>query len=216
MDSAVSIVALVTVSYFSIMGHEVGHLIAATLAKMSAKRIVFGMGPEVASFTILDVNYHWRILPFNGSVLLLDDANRFRKYPLGYQLLFYSGGIIMNFFISLISYIFLIILPCTGMAATTFKFQSILEHSLDLCFLLNIILSVNLNMGLASLITPYVHFDGGKILFLLIDKYFHNYINHYLYFYMALSVSMALLVVISLAIIIVFGIHDERFSIFII
>ena len=197
MENAVTIFACVIISYFSILCHEFGHMVVAILAKMSAKEIVLGVGPEIASFTFLGIKYHWRLLPIKGSILLRGGSNWFLQYPIGYQLFYYSGGILMNLFISLVSYKLLIIFSCSEIADTICSFPPIIDHPLDLCLTSKIMLYVNINMAIVSLCIPYVHFDGGKMLFLLIDKYLPRYIPHYLYICMTLTVSLVLLIIAS-------------------
>lgn len=88
-----NLLLLTVFEYLSIIPHELGHAIAARLAKMEVFRITFGRGRQLAHWYFRGIVIEWRALPASGSVVSASlDLRAWRLR----RLVVVSGGPIAN------------------------------------------------------------------------------------------------------------------------
>ena len=81
------ILTVVTSSALAMIVHELGHLIAARICKVSASELGLGMGPKLLGFRLAAI-------PIGSFVML--DGTALENRSLRQQLLIHLGGIIFN------------------------------------------------------------------------------------------------------------------------
>ncbi len=89
--------------------HELGHFLAARRAGVTVEVFSLGFGPRIAGFKRGDTDYRLSLLPLGGYVLVagenLEGAPRRGELMAASKsgrLLFFAGGILMNFFFALV------------------------------------------------------------------------------------------------------------------
>ena len=74
--------------------HELGHLAAAKLCRVTATELSLGVGPKVCGFKLGGVAYNFRLLPLGSFVRLNGHELRDRSVP--QQLAVHLGGVAFN------------------------------------------------------------------------------------------------------------------------
>lgn len=82
--------------------HELGHLFAARVCRLSVTEAGFGWGPGLYSIRVRNVDYVLRLVPL-GAYVKMDMAGLQRR-PLVQQLFILSAGIGVNLFFSAIAW----------------------------------------------------------------------------------------------------------------
>jgi len=88
------ILTVVTSSALAMIVHELGHLIAARICKVSASELGLGMGPKLLGFRLAGILFTLRAIPIGSFVML--DGTALENRSLRQQLLIHLGGIIFN------------------------------------------------------------------------------------------------------------------------
>ena len=74
--------------------HELGHLLAATICRVTATELSLGVGPRLAGFKLGAVSYNLRLLPLGSFVRL--NGHELRSRSVLQQLTVHLGGIAVN------------------------------------------------------------------------------------------------------------------------
>ena len=82
--------------------HELGHLLAARLCRVSASELGLGMGPRLFGFKLGNIRFNLRAIPI-GSFVMLDGA-ALQERSMGAQLLVHLGGVIFNIVAGVLTY----------------------------------------------------------------------------------------------------------------
>ena len=115
-----------------ILGHELGHFIAAKKAGFEVEEFGFGLPPKIIGKKIKGTVYSLNAIPFGGFVKVKglipedDDAEKHQKLPPAWKRFFvFIAGILMNFFIAWIAFTFIFLI---GVKQTVY-IQSVLPDS---------------------------------------------------------------------------------------
>lgn len=82
--------------------HELGHLVAASLCRVTASEVALGLGPRVAGFRLGTVCFNLRLLPLGSFVRL--NSHELHARPLPQQLCIHMAGICLNLMIVPLAY----------------------------------------------------------------------------------------------------------------
>ncbi|MFH1546995.1 MAG: M50 family metallopeptidase [bacterium] len=102
----VSIIVFVIIIGIAISVHEVGHFIAAKLSGIRVEEFALGFGLKIFSKKYKGTNYVLKIFPIGGSISILGEEEKIKKKdsfsekPYLVKIFVIVGGIIMNFFLS--------------------------------------------------------------------------------------------------------------------
>lgn len=101
--------AFLIIVFFAILilGHEIGHFMAAKLLKFDVKEFGFGLPPKVFSYKWRGTIYSLNAIPFGGFVKVpaINYENKdFINIPAWKKIIIFSSGVIMNFFIAWIAF----------------------------------------------------------------------------------------------------------------
>jgi len=102
MSTDFSIINLIASLAASLMLHEIGHVLAAKLCRVSVKQIGFGCGPKVITFHVRGIEYQVRLLPI-GAYIRMDIAG-LRTRPLAQQLVVLFAGIFVNLVLGVLAW----------------------------------------------------------------------------------------------------------------
>ena len=96
------IVSVIIFAALAMIVHELGHLLAARICKVSASELGLGMGPRLAGFRIGGLTFNLRAIPIGSFVML--DGNALKERSVRAQLLVHLGGVIFNLAACLFTY----------------------------------------------------------------------------------------------------------------
>ncbi len=97
-----SIISLIVSTIIAMVIHELGHLGAAKLCKVSASELGIGCGPELFSFRLSGIKYSIRLYPVASYVRM--NGSELQQKPLSRQLFVHLAGIIVNFVAAFLTY----------------------------------------------------------------------------------------------------------------
>lgn len=96
------IFSVIVFSALAMLIHELGHLLAARLCRVSASELGLGMGPKLATFRVAGIKLSFGLLPAASFVAL--DGTVLKQRSVRAQLLVHLGGIIFNSLAGLLTY----------------------------------------------------------------------------------------------------------------
>jgi membrane-associated protease RseP (regulator of RpoE activity) len=102
MSTDFSAINLFSSLALSLILHEVGHVIAARMCRVSVKQIGFGCGPKLISVHNRGVDYQLRLLPI-GAYIRMDMAS-LQTRPLAQQLVVLLAGILVNLILGVLTW----------------------------------------------------------------------------------------------------------------
>lgn len=91
--------------------HELGHFLAARLAKVRVEVFSIGFGPRLCGLQIGDTDFRVSLVPFGGFVVVAGQDPTDRRHPrsvslygkgMGHRALFWGGGVMMNMLFALV------------------------------------------------------------------------------------------------------------------
>lgn len=102
MSMHVSVINIFSSLAISLMLHEVGHVLAARMCRVSVNQIGFGSGPKLINVHRSGVDYQLRLLPI-GAYIRMDMA-RLQTLPLAQQLVVLLAGIAVNLILGVLTW----------------------------------------------------------------------------------------------------------------
>ena len=96
------IVPLLFFAALAMIIHELGHLLAARVCRISASEVGLGMGPKLAGFSVGSIRFNLRALPIGSFVML--DGTALKERSVRAQLLVHLGGVIFNLVAGILTY----------------------------------------------------------------------------------------------------------------
>ncbi len=96
------IVSVIVFAALAMIVHELGHLLAARVCKVSASELGLGMGPRLFGFRVGELTFNLRAIPIGSFVML--DGNALKERSVRAQLLVHLGGVILNLVACLLTY----------------------------------------------------------------------------------------------------------------
>jgi regulator of sigma E protease len=102
MSADFSAINLISSLAISLILHEMGHVIAARLCRVSVKQIGFGCGPKLIGVHIRGIDYQLRLLPI-GAYIRMDMAG-LQTRPLAQQLVVLLAGIVVNLILGVLAW----------------------------------------------------------------------------------------------------------------
>ena len=98
----VSAINVILSFVMALVMHEVGHLLAARLCKISVIEAGLGWGPKLLNIRVLGIDYHLRLLPL-GAYVKIDMAG-LQKRPLVQQVIVLLAGVAVNVILGVIAW----------------------------------------------------------------------------------------------------------------
>jgi membrane-associated protease RseP (regulator of RpoE activity) len=194
------------ISILSVSFHEIGHLFAAKITKIAIKTFSLGYGPKLVSFNKNEIEYRLSLLP-GGYIIPQKNGKDFFQISFLKRVFLHSGGIAANFFVFIISLCILHLFDLSyspkitilrglnsrvHIIAVSPDFKQFI-HGNDVNFAG---LAVIMNAFLLMMnLLPFYSFDGGKIIFAFLDKYYPKGLRAYLCFSLIGSILLGACVI---------------------
>jgi len=102
MSSDFTAINLISSLAISLVLHEIGHVFAARLCRVSVNQVGLGCGPKLLTINIRGVDYQLRLLPI-GAYIRMDMAG-LQTRPLAQQLVVLLAGIVVNLILGVIAW----------------------------------------------------------------------------------------------------------------
>jgi membrane-associated protease RseP (regulator of RpoE activity) len=96
------ILALITFTAVSMLIHELGHLAAARLLKITCSEVALGLGSKLFSWRVRGVEFSLRRIPLGSFARL--DGMALKNSPISHQLCIHLAGIVFNLTAALLTY----------------------------------------------------------------------------------------------------------------
>jgi|SRR5215813_7710733 len=97
-----TVINLISSLAISLILHEIGHVLAAHLCRVSVNQIGFGCGPKLVGVSIRGVDYQLRLVPI-GAYVRMDMAG-LQTRPLAQQLAVLLAGILVNLILGVLAW----------------------------------------------------------------------------------------------------------------
>jgi membrane-associated protease RseP (regulator of RpoE activity) len=102
MSSDFTAINLISSLAISLILHEIGHVFAAHLCRVSVNQVGLGCGPKLIDVHIHGVDYQLRLLPI-GAYIRMDMAG-LQTRPLAQQLVVLLAGIVVNLILGVLAW----------------------------------------------------------------------------------------------------------------
>jgi membrane-associated protease RseP (regulator of RpoE activity) len=183
--------------------HEYGHYLAAKITRLPVKVFSIGLGPSIIKLPLKNMDLNFSFFP-GGYVQTSLSSEDFFKISLSRRILFSSGGPLINLIMSIILITFYFILREQSPKGVDFHSIPGLFAMIGYCItnihsgyagVIKIFLILNIFFTLLNLI-PTIFYDGGKIIFYILENKLKRYMTFYLKFSFFLNIGFFFIIII--------------------